>query len=208
MKTRTLAALLVLPALLGVVVWDYADFLMVVLLLWLDRYDGGIFAFLLISLVLFAPFASYYAVRNVSRWKIIKIVLSVLLPLWIFVSFYMGAYLGELWAVHRAKSYLDGVVRSADDYLRKNGEYPESVDILALPPMPRLVKKSAEWNNKQEYKSYTKPYQRLDAHSIIVGFDYMKGWDNDDCASYTWTTKNPRWVCTCHGCLTDNPNRR
>jgi hypothetical protein len=91
---------------------------------------------------------------------------------------------------------------------KKNGEYPESLDKLDLPAMPRLIMESADSNKKQEHKSFTVPYQRIDGRSIIVGFEYRKGFSNDDCASYKWTTNNPRWVCTCHGCLTDNPNRR
>jgi hypothetical protein len=214
MKLGTISIVLVLPALLGALAWhSYVLFLYRVAyrLAWVEEnlILSGILGCTYLFLGLCAlALTSYYAVRTSSRWLIVKMGLSALLTLCSIASFFVGAYLGELWAVTGAKSYLDGVVRSANDYLQKNGEYPESLDKLDLPAMPRLIMESADSNKKQEYKSFTVPYQRIDGRSIIVGFEYRKGFSNDDCASYKWTTNNPRWVCTCHGCLTDNPNRR
>jgi hypothetical protein len=105
--------------------------------------------------------------------------------------------------VRNSKSYLNGVVRSADEYLQKHGEYPESLAMLDLPPMPHLVSESANREKNRAY-FFIPPYQRIESRSIEVGFGYST--PPDECAMYRWTTKNPRWICTCAGCLTDNPN--
>jgi peptidoglycan biosynthesis protein MviN/MurJ (putative lipid II flippase) len=125
MKLGTISIVLVLPALLGALAWhSYVLFLYRVAyrLAWVEEnlILSGILGCTYLFLGLCAlALTSYYAVRTASKWLIVKMGLSALLTLCSVASFFVGAYLGELWAVTGAKSYLDGVVRSANDYLQK-----------------------------------------------------------------------------------------
>jgi hypothetical protein len=204
MKMLTMGFILLFPALFGMATWSSSPDRLLLFALLLVGNPSGLFGWVYALLIPIALLSvSYYAVHRLSKRRFVRIVLSALLPLCLLVSFYGGVYLGELWAVQDAKSYLDRVVRSADAYLEKHGEYPESLNKLDLPPMPRLVRESANRTKNSAYFFVT-PYQRIDNRSIEVGFGYSKGLD--ECASYTWSTKKPRWVCWCAGCLTDNPN--
>jgi hypothetical protein len=193
MKIRTLGLILLAPALVGMSTWSFLPhgLLSIVLrsVVGLSRFYGVVYAILL--LIVLAG-GSYYAVRGLSKRRFLKMALSPIFSICLLASFYGGAYLGELWAVYDAKSYLDGVVRFANEYLQKHGEYPESLDKLDLPPAPRLVRESGNRKENSAYFFIT-PYRRIDSRSIEVGFGYAK--PPDECASYTWTTNEPRWVC-------------
>ena len=147
--------------------------------------------------------ASYYICRRLSVSHLMRIAMSVAVPLGIAESFVVGAHLGEIWAVDDAKTYLDGVVRSAQNYLQEHGEYPESLDKLDLPPMPHLVRKSVAW--RKHLDENPAPYERIDDRTIAVTFDYARNQDlifggQGNCfmwTRYQWTTKDPRWERIC-----------
>lgn len=118
----------------------------------------------------------------------------------VMIAFYVVGYTGtELIEVRAAKAFLEDVVRSADEYKRLNGRYPEALTDMKLGEMPRLVKLSYE--DFQRHPSWRpNPYRRLDDNSISVGFSYLL---NDISADYHWTTNDPRWRCNGRGCTTD-----